>query len=693
MSLVTEYPLWFIIFCILTGLTFAAILYYKNKNEEFSDSTAKWLAAFRFLAVTIVAFLLLSPLLKTIINSSEKPVIIFAQDNSASLITGNDSSWYLNEYPSLLNGVIEDLENDFEIKTFAFGDGITENLDFDYRDKLTNISAVFNEMDTRYSNRNVGALVLAGDGIFNAGLNPLYASEQLRFPVYTIALGDTSLQKDLFISKVNFNRIAFLGNDFPVEVIVGANMSNGLQSTLTVSRGQTTIFSRRLTFKSNRYFQTIPIQIEADKPGMQRYTVRIASLDGEISVVNNTFDIFIDVLDAKQKILLLANSPHPDVGAVKSAIESNQSYEVTSQFIGEFNEEVAAFNLLVLHQLPANNNAASRVIADAKSAGIPILYILGSQSNLVQFNQLGSGLQIVATQQNFNEALPVPDDDFVLFTLTSGTVEAMQNFPPLLAPFGEYRMANAANVLLYQQIGSLATGYPLVLFNQTLNDKTGVVAGEGLWKWRLYDFLRNGNHSGFNEVITKMIQFLSVKAERSFFKVMTENNFPENESVVLNAEVYNQSYELINDPEVEITIVNSAGDTYPFVFGKTARAYQLNTGMLPVDNYTYEAQVRVGDNIYTDEGAFTVSPLNIESVNIIADHNLLFQLAQKTGGQLIYPTGIADLPEILRNRPEITTITYSEKRFSELVNLPWVFMVILSLLSIEWFMRKRGGSY
>jgi len=318
---------------------------------------------------------------------------------------------------------------------------------------------------------------------------------------------------------------------------------------------------------------------------------------------------------------------------------------------------------------------------------------LGSQSNLAQFNQLGSGLQIVATQQNFNEALPVLDDDFVLFNLSSNTVEAMQNFPPLLAPFGEYRVANAANVLMYQQIGSLSTGYPLVLFNQTLNDKTGVVAGEGLWKWRLYDFLRNGSHEGFNEAITKMIQFLSVKAERSFFKVMVENNFPENDPVVLTAEVYNQSYELVNDPDVEITITNSAGDTYPFVFGKTARAYQLNAGMLPVDNYTFEAQVRVGDDIYTDEGSFTVSPLNIESVNTIADHNLLFQLAQKSGGELVYPSGLTELPEALRNRPEITTITYSEKRFSELVNLPWVFVVILILLTLEWFIRKRGGSY
>jgi len=693
LSLVTEYPGWLFIFCILLALAFAALLYFKNRKEEFSSLTNKWLATFRFLAVTIIAFLLLSPLLKTSIKSNEKPIIIFAQDNSQSLITGKDSLYYLNEYPEKVNAAIADLEKDYEVVTYSYSDKVTQAISFDFGGKMTNISKVFDEMAARYSNRNVGALVLAGDGIFNAGLNPVYASDRLRFPVYSLALGDTSLQKDLFVSKVNFNRIAFLGNNFPVEVIVGGNMSNGQQSVLTLSRGQTMLFSKPITFKSDRYFETVPIQIEADKPGMQRYTIKIAPLEGEVSIANNSADIFIDVLDAKQKILIVSNSPHPDIGALKSAIESNQSYEVTTKVIEDFVEEVAVFNLLILHQLPARDKNVAKLITDAKSAGIPLLYILGAQSNLQQFNQFNSGLQIVSAQESFNETLPVLDDGFVLFTISPNTRNALENFPPLIVPFGEYRVSNAANVLLYQQIGSMVTGYPLVLFSQTLDEKTGVIAGEGLWKWRMYDFLRNGNHSAFNEIVTKMVQFLSVKAERSFFKVLAENNFPENEPVVFNAEVYNQSYELINEPDVEITIINSKGDTYPFVFGKTARSYQLNAGIFPVDNYDFEARVRVGDNIYADNGTFTVSPLNIEAVNTIADHNLMFQLAQKTGGQMVYPSNLDQLPVMLRNRPEITTIAYIEKRFSDLVNLPWVFLIILILISTEWFIRKRSGSY
>jgi len=172
-----------------------------------------------------------------------------------------------------------------------------------------------------------------------------------------------------------------------------------------------------------------------------------------------------------------------------------------------------------------------------------------------------------------------------------------------------------------------------------------------------------------------------------------KNNFLENEPVLFDAEVYNQSYELINSNDVEMIITNSQGDEYPFEFGKTANAYQLNAGILPVDNYTWEARVREGENIYTDDGTFTVSPLNIEAINTIADHNLLFQISQKTNGMLLYPDQLETLPELLRSREDITTITYTDRKYSELINIPWIFGLILLLISLEWFIRKRGGSY
>ena len=589
--------------------------------------------------------------------------------------------------------LISDLQKDYEVKTFAFADKVTEGAAYDYSGMQTDMSALIDDLLVRFANRNVGALILAGDGIYNHGINPLYNTSRIKFPVYTVALGDTSVHRDLLVNKVNFNRIAFKGNTFPLEVLVEAHMLTGTRSTLTVTRAGATLFSKAIEITSDDFFETIKLQLEANVVGLQRYSIRLAPVEDEITTLNNSQDIFIDVLDARQKILLLAAAPHPDIAALRSAIESNYNYEVDVTLAAEFDGVVQGYNLVVMHQLPSATLPVENVIKNAANAQLPLLFVLGVSTDISRFNGLEAGLRITASQVNFNEALPVLNPDFVLFNLSDETRKAVVDWPPLVAPFGDYRMLTSASALFYQKIGSLATELPLVIFNQNLETRTGIIAGEGLWKWRLHNYLKNNNHQAYNEVVTRMIQYLAVKVNKSFFDVAGANNFVENEPVILTAEVYNQSYEPVNEPEVEITITNSDGDTYPFVFGKTARAYQLNAGALPVDNYTWEAKVRVGDKVFTDRGAFSISPLNIETINTRADHNLLFQLAKKTNGRMIYPDALPQLADELRQRADITTITYSTRQYTELVNLPWILILIIALLAAEWLLRKRNGSY
>jgi hypothetical protein len=694
LNIVTEYPAWFIILCVLLGVIYTGALYYKNRKEEFSLLTTRFLAAFRFLSITLIAFMLLSPMFRSFFRNYEKPLIIIAQDNTESINIGEDSAWFNDEYPEKIAAMIAQLEHNYTVRTYSFGDEVSEGLDFDYKGKQTDISALFDEVLTRYANRNVGAMLLASDGLYNKGINPVYSSGRIKFPVYTLALGDTSIHKDLFLRRVNFNRIAFLGNMFPIEVTIGANMCAGQSSLLTVSSGGSTLFSKNIQFETNHYSENVEILLEAKTPGMQRYRINIRPLEGEISIVNNTQDIFIEVLDTKQKILILSEAPHPDIAALKEAIESNQTSEVTQSVFDRFTGNIREYNLLILHQLPSARFDVSNIIREAGNNEIPILYVLGTQSSVTRFNTINTGMQIVASSALFNEAKPALNMDFSLFTIADDTRNAIEKFPPLTAPFGEIKTQMSVNTLFYQQIGSLVTGYPLVMFNDdATNMKTGVIAGEGLWRWRMTNFQQNENHNAFNELFSKTVQYLSLKTDRSYFKVSGENNFLENQPVILDAEVYNQSYELINTPEVEITIKNSSGDSYPFVFGKTANAYQLNAGVLPVDNYTYTASVRVGENLYRYQGEFSVSPLNIEAMNIIADHNLLFRIAGRHDGKMIYPSQVEEFPQMIESRDDIRTIIFTEKRFNELINLFWVFLLIMALLSTEWFIRKRSGSY
>lgn len=693
-NIITEYPLWFLVFCILLGAIITTILYFKNSKYTFSTLFKRILAVLRFFSVSIIAFLLLSPLVKSVFRYVEKPVIIIAQDNSESLLINKDSAFYKNQYKEKLNKLIEDLSAKYEVKTYSFGENVKEKINFDFKDKQTDISSFFDELQTRYTNRNVGALVLATDGLYNKGKNPLYASSFVSFPIYTIALGDTTIYKDLIVSKVTTNKIAFLGNKFPVEIVVTANKCKGANTKLTVTKGTDILFTKNLDFTSPVSTQTIFLELETKQTGVQRYHVYLTPVEDEITTVNNSQDFFVEVLDQRQKILILSNSPNPDVAALKESLEKNDNYEVESSLASDFTKSISGYNLVILHQLPSTTNNISNILSSIDTAGIPAIYILGAQSNLNTFNGLKTGLSIViSTKTTQNEALAVINNEFPLFTINDDVKRFTDDLPPLYAPFGTYKTSNSANILFYQKIGSVSTKQPLIMFNEHDKVKCCVITGEGIWKWKLTDYLKNQSHDIFNGLFSKFVQYLSVTEDKGFFRITGNNNYFENEHVEFNAEVYNESYELINDPDVSFTIYDKENKKYPFVFSKTSNAYHLDAGIFPVGEYRYEARVKVGEKIYTKNGSFNVLALNIESLTTTADHKTLYTISHKHNGKLFYPNQFDELLKAIESRDDIKSVAFSQKRLNEMVNLFWVFIVIMTLLSAEWFIRKWTGNY
>ncbi|MBN2175619.1 MAG: hypothetical protein JW731_15930 [Bacteroidales bacterium] len=693
LDIVTSYPIWFLTFCILLGVIFAILLYFTDRKNEFSI-TLKWiLGVFRTIVITLIAFLLLNPLIKSKSRFVEQPIVIIAQDNSRSITTVVDSVFYKNQYPQMVQDFISDIEPGYQVDVFSFGDQLENQLRLDFSEKQTDFSNLFNEIYTRYANRNVGALIIASDGIFNTGYNPLYASADINFPIYTIALGDTTIHKDLILSKVNYNRIAYLGNEFPVEAIIKAMRCSGMNSELRVKSGDEVILSKTLNFDSDNQTQEIKFLLKAEKTGMQRYRFEVGLLNGEISYANNHTDIFVDVLEGKQKILILYNSPHPDVTALKEAIASNRNYEVKDFPVAEFTETTKPYNLVILHGLPTLRNPTKPLLEEITKEKVPVLFIITQQVSFPLLNELKFGYQLTGDPVIFNETTPVYNNNFTAFSLPDKLVQSTENYPPLISPYGNYQLQPQAISLFYQQIGSVETTEPLYFFITTADIKAGFINGEGIWKWRLKNFEMDENFTKFNDLINKTIQYLSARIDKSYFRIFGKNNFTENENIEFDAELYNASYELVNDPEISLEITNSEGAKYNYNFSPTANAYYLNAGSLPAGQYTYTSLVNFNNKTYSESGEFTVSPLNIEKINTIADHNLMFNLAANKGGKMYFPNQFKELASSLRNNDSIKPVSYTKTQFTEILNFPWLLGLILLLISAEWFLRKRNGGY
>lgn len=693
MSLVTEYPLWFLFFCLLLGGLYAYVLYYSDKKLEFSSTLNRILASLRFVLISFIAFLLLSPLFKSIVKEHEKPVIIVAVDNTLSILINKDSAYYATKFKDDFENFRNLISKKYEVKSFLFGEEINESDNISFNEKATNFSSLFREIRNRTFNRNIGAMVVVSDGLYNQGNNPVNISHDFRFPIYTVALGDTSLNRDLFFGKALFNKAAFLGNKFPVEVTVRANQLKNQRSVLTLRHKGKILFKRDIYINSDKYSESVKILIDASETGIQHYSLSLDELDGEISKVNNVRDIYIEILEGKEKVLIYADAPHPDLSALRQSLESSLSFEADIAYPGELKGKIEEYDIIILHQLPSGKNSVDNILNIANAKNIPVMYILGGNVLTPSFNNLKQGVQIVSSKNVYSEMQPSLSGEFSLFTINEETMKLIDEFPPLYGPFGDIKQQNSTDILFFQKINGVETNRPLFIFGQDLNKKFAIIAGEGLWKWRMANYNLTNNFDAFNEIIIKSLQYLSVKVNKSFFRLKYENNYSENEPVIFGAEVYNKSYELITDPEVEVTLQNEEGKSFPFSFTKSGNTYNLNAGIFPAGSYKFLAKTKVGNDIYQQAGSFSVSALNLETFTSSADHNLLFNLASQHNGKMVLPANLDELAKMINEREDIKTVTYSHKSYTELINIIWVMILLILMVSAEWFLRKRAGSY
>lgn len=632
-------------------------------------------------------------MIRTIKRTTIKPAIVIGIDNSSSMVMNDDSAFYHKEFLSGIENLKRELGDDYEIETYVFGQRVNVSNKPDYKDEITNISLLFNEVNTRYYNRNIGAVILATDGIYNGGSDPLYEVRNINYPVFTINAGDTTSRKDLLIQKVNHNRVAFKGNSFPVEIELHAQELAGQRTQVTIKDVDKTVFSEEINISSSNQVLTVPAMIEADKVGIKRLNISVDTLEGEISTGNNRRDIFIDIKETRQKIAIISVAPHPDIAAFQRVLVNSNNFEVQTLNANDFNQNLQDFSMIIFHGLPSIKNPVARTLERVKNLKLPVLFVIGNSTNLQSLGTLNIGLKISDFQNSYNEALAGVNNGFSAFLMNDAQRKLIETAPPLISPFAVYDIANSVQVLAYQVIGTTRTEMPLVMFNQVNDSRYSVILGEGIWKWRIFDYITNSTHDNFDGIISKMVQYLTVQSDRGKFRVTWNNYYAENENIEFNAILLNDSQEPITEPEVLLTITDENKKKFDYTFTPANKSYNLKVGTFPEGIYTFEAVAKVTGEPLRKMGSFVVTAIDMEDVNLVANHKMLNMIARESGGESVYPAGMQSLAEKIKNRADVKPMTYARQNYLDLIDYIPLMILLFMLLGVEWFLRKYHGSY
>lgn len=689
MKIFSDISLWWLLPIVAIAVV-ASVFYYRNQQQlaDASKGQKKVLVALRAVIISLLLLFLLGIIVENKEYKTEKPVFITLVDNSSSMLNYKDSADVKKKLNALTNGIKEKYKERFDFKEYVVGTDVSGKR-IDFSEGESNLDAGFEFIYSQFYNRNIGGICFVSDGNYTTGKSPVYSARKINLtPVFSIGIGDTVVKRDQLVKAVSANQVAFYKNDFPIEVDIEARKMGKGKSTVRLFKGEREIGQQTVDFTDGKLdFAHVNFLVNADEIGFVRYSVRIENKQNEITYENNIRTFYIEVIDSRTKVLILAKAPHPDLTSIHSVFEQDENTEAEIKLVSDWNGSLKDYALLVWH----NPGADQTIINQIKTHKTPVLYMLTSQAKGSDANALNIGMKL-SSRNGIDEVQAELNTQFQLFELSDELKRSLQLWPPLKVPFGKIEV-NTGNTLISQRIGQVKKTDPILYFGGDMNRKYGVIIGEGLWKWKLMEFAKTQKTTSYTELIQRTTQYLTVKNNTDPFRVILPKRFNKNDEIVLKAEYYNASLERITTAKVKFELKNEENKVIPYEFAKSTLDYTLSLGKLKPGKYTWNASATLNGKTSKKSGVFVVEDISIEILSTHANHGLLKQIANETSGKFYTLSKSEQLIRDLENRKDIVNIQYEESNFNDLIDWKWLFALLVLLLGGEWFLRRYWGTY
>jgi hypothetical protein len=515
---------------------------------------------------------------------------------------------------------------------------------------------------------------MATDGRFNQGQHPLYQSLAMHSPLYAVSIGDTALPKDLRIPQVYANRTVTKGSQIEVRADIVATRCAGYYGTVQIAEAGGMLGSSTISIAGDRFDKSIGFTIKAGTPGLHHYVISIPAAEGEVNTANNRRDLFVEVVEAKKRILIAAYAPHPDIAALREALSNTDAYTVTVQVGNNVPENLGDYEVVILHGLPAGRSVSM-------PANKAIWYIVTATTGPINTNA-AANLSIIPSAQR--DAYARLNTAFTSFTIPPHLPAVLDRLPPLSAPSGNAAPGAGAQVLFYQRDGTM----PLWMVQQGAAPQA-LLLGEGLWRWRLYEYRYFHNHDVVDECIRQTVTLLAANTTDNPFRVaLPKYEWSDGENITFNSYLLNAAGEQVNTPDVALTVTDSAGTKQAFTFERNGSAYRLNIGQLPAGTYNYAAGMVYNGKRYSASGSFVVASVPLEAMESGADYPMLYSLAKKYNGSVVRSQEMASLYDSITRNEAIRPVIQSHEATVPLVDWKWYFFMILLVATAEWLLRK-----
>ena len=702
-----------LILLVLIAIGFA-IFFYRHTIPEIGKSKRIQLITLRSIALALLLFLIFEPILNLERTKTTPPGIALLLDNSKSMtvqdpngVRGDVLKKIISssEFTSISKkGDVHNIR--FSASPHVLQSLAPDSLGFDGGE--TDISSAFEDVKKQFTDKNLCAVVLFSDGSYTTGQNPLYDAETMGVPVFVVGIGDSTEKKDLIVKKVITNEIAYVDSKIPIDATLQSAGFNGETVEVSLREGSLVLDKKSVQLREGVNDYPIPFSYTPNAEGIKRLSVQVNTLPGELTNKNNSKTFFIKVLKSKMKIVMIAGAPSADVYLVEQALRKDKNVEVETfiqkignSWYGNAPEQKTFLDadciFFIGYPIRQSDPQAMQFVKNALDKMGKPLFILFSR--ILDVNKLKSVLDaylpfdIVQSRdeemQAFFELSPASGTNPVV--ATGIAKETWKDLPPLYKTESSYKLRIGAEALGSMKINNITFNEPMFAARKLNRSKVIVMFSYGLWQWELAK--EEGKESVPDALISNSVRWLTTREEDKFVRIKPVKEFFDNgEKIEFAGQVYNESYEPVDDAAVGVKLKGSAGEQELLLTSVGAGRYQGAIESMGEGDYTYEGNAtRNSKMIGRDNGRFSIGELTAEFQDTKMNNILLRQIANRSGGKYYSPENISSLADDIARSKGFGSKDAIIKSDINLWNYIWLLAAAVMFFALEWYFRKQSG--
>lgn len=695
-------------------ITLISYFMYRVTVPPISGALKATLIFLRSAGLIALLMIFFEPVL-TVMTRSETPprlVVIIDDSESMQLVDGAGDRAEIVE--QLLNhDLFSTLRRQNKLSVIRFA-GEAEMLtvfspdSFQLLGPATNIDAAMKKVREIRERENIRLGLLISDGNYNVGQRPIYEAEQIGSPVYTVGIGDSLEQKDVLISRILANEIAYLGTESPVDVRVRSAGYGGERVAVTLSDENRVIGEETITLAAGTTDYEVSFSFQPEDEGTKQFTVRVGQLPGEVTYENNNQSFYVRVMDRKIQVFLLAGTPSQDVVFLRRTLENDETVDVSlsvqgagDSFIGEepTGQRLREADLIILAGFPTSDspqgfvNMVREIIEEQNK---PVLFMESSQTDT---RRIDSVLPVVTERTIPNERqtfIHVPDayTPHSVFRAGDERVDInWQALPPVYRTMNRYIVRPGSETLMTHRMQNVPLDDPFLVLRSIGGSKSAAVLGYGIWRWRMMGRGAINGEEVYDNLMLNIVQWLTTEEDQDRVRITSsKDQYHTGESIEFVGQVYDEQYRPLPNAEIRVA-VRSENQIFETILTPRGHGrYEGRLNPLPEGDYIYEGIAQYdGADIGKDEGQFMVGELNLEFRDTRMNVGIMRQIAAITDGSYIHYDEQKKLGEIIRvmdlQSPRIET----QSADFQIWNLPAALVMMILFFSIEWLLRKRNG--